>query len=310
MKRKDIYIGLLFSAFFFTNLYTQQNEFPILKGPYLGQKPPGMTPEVFAPGIISTEASEGSSSFSPDGQLFLFTRGRSELPGILMMEQIDGVWTQPRLAPFSAGRHDWDFMLAPDGKTVFVASARPLRNGESTTRDHQIWTSERKGENWSEPELLPSPVYSGQHDSYPSPAGNGTLYFFSNRDGGMGEGDIYRSPIQNGQYKIVENLGAPVNGKYHEVDPYIAPDESYLIFCSDKPGGFGKADIYITFREKDGSWTSPKNMGSKVNTTYQEYIPYVTPDGKYFFFTTNKSGNRDIYWVDAKIIRRLINENQ
>lgn len=302
MRRYLLYNIFVCSFMFVLCDNVRKNDFPVLKGPYLGQKPPGMTPEVFKPGIISTAASEGSSSFSPDGKLYLFTRGRSDLPGILMMEQIEGVWTKPRLAPFSAGRHDWDFMLAPDGKTVFVASARPLRNGESPTRDHQIWTSERKGEDWSEPELLPSPLYSGQHDSYPSPAGNGTLYFFSNRDGGMGEGDIYTSPMQNGQYKIVENLGAPVNGKYHEVDPYIAPDESYLIFCSDRPGGYGKADIYITFREKDGSWTSPRNMGSKVNTSYQEYIPYVTPDGKYFFFTTNKSGNRDIYWVDVKII--------
>ena len=281
---------------------SRKNHFSALKGPYLGQKPPGMMPEVFAPGIISTDASEGGSSFSPDGNMYLFARGRSELPGILIMEQQNGVWTKPLLAPFSAGRHDWDFMLAPDGKAVFVASARPLSQGESPTTDHQIWTSEKTNGGWSEPRLLPSPVYSGQHDSYPSPAGNGTLYFFSNRDGGLGQGDIYMSPKQHGKYKKVENLGTPINSEHHEVDPYIAPDESYLIFCSDRPGGFGKADIYVSFRRENGSWTFPQNMGNKINTAYQEYIPYVTPDGKYFFFTTNKTGNWDIYWVNAKII--------
>lgn len=162
------------------------------------------------------------------------------------MQQIDGLWSKPQLVPFSAGKYDWDFMLAPDSKTVFVASARPLR-----------------------------------------------------------QGDIYMSPKQNGKYTRVVNLNAPINSMHHEVDPYIAPDESYLIFCSDRPGGFGKADIYVSFRRENGSWTPPVNMGSKVNTPYQEYIPYVTPDGKYFFFTTNKSGNRDIYWVDAKIIEKF-----
>ena len=282
-----------------------QDDFPILKGPYLGQKPPGMMPEVFAPGIISTAANEGASSFSPDGKFYLVARASSSLNGILIMEQNNSVWSEPRLAPFSAGKHDWDFMLAPDGKTVFVASARPLRKGESPTKDHQIWVSEKTDQGWSESRLLPSPVYSGQHDSYPSVTGDGILYFFSNRSGGLGSGDIYRSKRINGQYLEVENLGEPINTEQHEVDPFIAPDESYLIFCSDKPGGYGRQDIYATFRKKDGAWTNPVNMGDKINSPYDEYIPNITPDGKYFFFTTNKSGNRDIYWVDAEIIEEI-----
>jgi Tol biopolymer transport system component len=148
-------------------------------------------------------------------------------------------------------------------------------------------------------------VNSGQHDSYPSVTKDGTLYFFSRRDGGLGHGDIYRSTLSNGEYTQVENLGKPINTEYHEVDPYIAQDESYIIFCSDKPGGFGKADFYISFRRDEGLWTEAVHMGGKVNSPQAEYIPYVTPDGKYFFFTSNKSGNRDIYWVDAKIIDEL-----
>ncbi len=263
------------------SVFAQESDFPVLKGPYLGQEPPGMTPDVFAPGIISTKASEGGSSFSPDGLLYLFARGRSDQDGILMMEQIDGVWSKPRLAPFSAGKHDWDFMLAPDGETVFVASARPLHKGEPPTRDHQIWTSERTDEGWSEPRLLPPPVYSGQHDSYPSVADDGTLYFFSNRDGGFGQGDIYKSIKQRDGYTEVVNVGPPVNTEHHEVDPYIATDESYLIFCSDRPGGYGKADIYVTFRKADGTWSSPVNMGEKVNSPHQEYIPSGVTYGMY-----------------------------
>jgi Tol biopolymer transport system component len=118
-------------------------------------------------------------------------------------------------------------------------------------------------------------------------------------------GDIYRANRVNGQYPKVENLGVPVNSEYHEVDAFVAPDESYMIFCSDRPGGYGKADFYVSFRKKDGSWTVPVNLGDKINSPFSEYIPSVSPDGKYFFFTTDKTGQRDIYWVDAKIIRSL-----
>jgi len=221
------------------------------------------------------------------------------------MEQKDGVWSKPELAPFSAGRHDWDFTLAPDGKTVFVASGRPLEDGGAPVRNHRIWVSERTNKGWSEPRLLPFPVNSGYHDSHPSITENGTLYFFSRRSESLGSSDIYRSSNIENQYIKAENLGESINTRYGDLDPFIAPDESYLIFCSDRPGGYGKADLYIAFQVEDGSWIEPVNMGKHINTPYQEYIPCVTPDGKYFFFTSNKSGNRDIYWVAAKIIDTL-----
>ncbi|MFC2169326.1 hypothetical protein ACFLRM_02005, partial [Acidobacteriota bacterium] len=259
----------------------------------------------FAPGIISTDANEGCCSFSKDGHLFLFARGGSDLNGILLMQQVDGVWSKSQLAPFSAGKYDWDFMLAPDSKTVFMSSGRPIREGGSPERDYRIWVSEKIDQGWSEPLLLPPPVNTGEHDSYPSLTVDGTLYFFSNRQGGYGEGDIYRSRKRQDKYTDVENLSNPINTKFHEVDPFIAPDESFLIFCSEKPGGFGKADIYISFRKNDKSWSVPVNMGEKINSPFSEYIPSITPDGKYFFFTSNKSGNRDIYWVKANIIDEL-----
>lgn len=305
MTKKTEILGMIIFAILFLNCYSTQTDFPVLKGPYLGQKRPGSIPEVFAPGIISTGATEGASSFSADGRSYFFARARSPQEGIFFMEQKDGVWSQPHLASFSAGKHDWDFMLAPDGLTVFVASGRPIRKGGSPLRNHQIWVSDRTDEGWSEPRLLPFPVNSGQHDSYPSITKKGILYFFSRRDGGLGNGDIYRARKTDGQYTEVENLREPINTEHHEVDPFIAPDESYIIFCSDKPGGSGRDDIYVSYKKDDGSWSVPVNMGSKVNSPHQEYIPYVTPDGKYFFFTSNKSGNRDIYWMDANIIEEL-----
>lgn len=82
----------------------------------------------------------------------------------------------------------------------------------------------------------------------------------------------------------------------------MAADESYLIFCSTKPGGYGRDDFYISFRNEKGSWSKPVNMGEKINSPGSDNRPYITPDGKFFFFTSMKRGNRDIYWVDAEII--------
>jgi WD40-like Beta Propeller Repeat len=303
--RPPVRIYLVLSISILIGVAAEPQGFPVLKGPYLGQEPPGMTPVVFAPGIISTDATEGASSFAHDHSFYLFARARSDQDGILITQQRDGSWSEPQLAAFSAGAHDWDFMLAPDGKTVFIASGRPASSQEASQQFHRIWVSSRTKNGWSTPRLLPPPVNTGQHDSYPSVTADGTLYFFSRRDGGLGLGDIYRSRASGGDFLEVENLGDAINTEHHEVDPYIAPDESYLIFCSDRPGGYGKDDFYITFRNADGSWIEPLNMGAKVNTAHHEYIPYVTPDGKYFFFTSNVDGDRDIYWVDAHIIEEF-----
>jgi len=306
MKSNFIIIILSIITLIHCDLFAQDDSNK-LKGPYLGQEPPGVEPQVFAPGIISTDANEGCSSFSKDGKLFLFTRGNSPLSGILMMEQVDGVWSNPQLAPFSVGKLDWDFMLAPNSKAVYISSGRPIHQDSSSVKDYRIWISEKTNNGWTEPRLLPYPVNSGHHDSYPSLTDDDVLYFFSYRDGGHGEADIYKSKKLNGQYTKVEILDDPVNSQYSDLDSFIAPDESYLIICSDRPGGFGSYDIYISFQETDGTWTIPVNMGNKINSPASEYIPSVSPDGKYFFFTSNKSGDRDIYWMDSRIIEELKN---
>jgi Tol biopolymer transport system component len=127
----------------------------------------------------------------------------------------------------------------------------------------------------------------------------------SNRDGTYGRWDIYRAEYKVGQYVNVQNIGFPVNSKVSDADPAVAPDESYLLFCSHRPDGFGKSDLYITFRKQDGTWSTPQNMGPDINTPYSEEKPYITCDGKYLFFSNDSAGNLEIYWVGAKIIEEL-----
>jgi hypothetical protein len=98
--------------------------------------------------------------------------------------------------------------------------------------------------------------------------------------------------------------------------PFIAPDESYFIFCSFRKGGFGSGDLYISFKQADGSWGDVINMGDRINTDLNKRFPIVTPDGKYLFFNStrkiagagaNEPGNGagDVYWIAAKIIEEL-----
>jgi hypothetical protein len=132
-----------------------------------------------------------------------------------------------------------------------------------------------------------------------------TLYFMSRRKGGMGGFDIYWCKPENGEYKSVKNLGKIINTQYTEEDPFIAPDGSFLLFDSDRPGGFGGYDIYITYRKVDGSWTKPINLGDRINSKHSECRVYVSPDNKYLFFTSNRNGDYDAFWVDARIIADL-----
>jgi len=305
MVRKFKSLILVITIFFLGVAFAQQtiSDFPVLSGSYLGQKPPGLTPEIFAPGIISTDLNEGSSGFNLKSTHFVFQRFIDQKVYTYETEHQNGQWTKPRLVPFAHMMRNGDFVFAPDGKTLFFQSNTPIEGLESEGTVSNIWVIKKTDAgSWTEPEHLDFTINTKWLDSFASVTADGTLYFFSQKPGGRGKSDLYRSTIQNGSYAEAQNLGELFNTEEHEWDPFIAPDESYLIFCSTKPEGFGSDDFYISFRNKNLSWSDPVNMGEKINTQSSENRPYVTPDGKYFFFTSTRSGNRDIYWVEAGIL--------
>ncbi len=258
MKRRAIFTASWTTAALCLIGFAPQGTFSALHGPYLGQNPPGFVPEVFAPGIISTDVGEGCSGFMDDGKAFLFSRRGT---GILFTELKEGQWTPPAKVSFAKSGQDGDFIVAPDGKTVFFASGRPTSKGSPPLKDHNIWKTFRTESGWTVPVPLPPPVNTDAHESYPSLSKDGTLYFFSRRKGGFGQSDLYRSELVDGTTTKVTNLGPVLNTEHHEVDPFIAPDESYLIFASDRPGGYGKDDFYITFKGPGGSWASADEYG-------------------------------------------------
>ena len=205
------------------------------------------SPTLFADGVINTGADEYNPTFTPDGKTVYFTRrlDRKGNEAIMFSRLENGKWTKPETAEFSGKFYDKEPMLSPDGKRIFFASVRP--NGRDEKANFDIWMAEKTEKGWSEPKNLGANVNSPGYDNYPSVAADGTLYFASVRGDGRRDNDLYRSRLVGGEYQKAENLGDAVNTSATEADPFVAPDQSYLIICSDRAGGAGEGDLYISF---------------------------------------------------------------
>jgi Tol biopolymer transport system component len=269
---------------------------------YCGQKKPGVTPEVFAPGVVSAEGRfERVTAFSRDGTELFFTITTPDWkPRIAYTKCEDGHWSEPVTASFSEQYDNTEPFMSPDGQRLYFASNRPPG---SPPWNADIWMVERTPDGWSEPRHVDN-VSSATLDYHPSVAENGNLYFASTRDGD--DGDIYRARMVDGQYQTPEKLGAAINTDSQEWDPYVTPDESLIIFKSDRPGGYGDMDMYVSFRNEDGSWAPAKNLGPPINTAEHDDAGDISPDGRFLFFARRHGDEEmDIYWVDRKVIDAL-----
>jgi hypothetical protein len=303
-KTAFLNVCFLFAASFAVG--SQGSDFPRLSGPYLGQKPPGMTPTLFAPGFVSTKSGELNSVFSPNGKEFYFSRrGIPGKPSVLMVTKMEGDrWTEPQTLSFCGTYDDIDLFLCPDNQRLVFCSSRPRAGGKEDRMNHDFWVVRRNGSGWTEPEPFAPEAVSPMEEYYPVVTLSGTLYFNSQREG-RATNDIYASKFMNGKYLPPEKLPAPINTSFREFDGFVSPDEQTIIFSSERPGGVGGADLYVSFRDRQGGWSEPANLGPEVNSERSEYGAIVSPDGRYLFFTSSKAGNEDIYWVSAEIIERL-----
>jgi hypothetical protein len=300
----------LFLVIIFNNC-APKSDFPLLKGPYLGQNPPGTTPVVFAPGVLNSDKIGAFCSvFSPDGNEFYYVRFLKNVEGsgrIYWTHRKNNTWTKPEPAPFGSDYPENDMRISPDGSKMFWRSWRPLPGKRGQEERSCIWYSKRQNRNWSKPQPLKC-AEGYLRAGYLDVANNGTLYFPTRREDSFGEGDIYRSRFINGAYTMPENLGGIINTRYSEGDLCVAPDESFLIVsCWNRPDNRGVSDFYISCRNINGEWSRLKNMSAPVNSDHEENCPTLSPDGKYFFFNRRNvnTGKGNIYWVDARIIEEL-----
>jgi len=283
MKYIFISIVLLFSIITFSSNSYGQDEFPVLEGPYLGQKPPGLTPEVFAPGIISTEHHEWGPVFSPDMKEFYFSRrnNKSGKDSHLVLKFENNRWHESEVKPGVGAS------IAPDGNTMFFKNQY----------------RERTDEGWSEFKSLGS-AFEDIDIMRLTASSKGTYVFDEYpKDGNF---VLRYSRLINGVRETPKPLSKEINTGRQNVHPFIAPDESYILWDSTRNNGYGGSDIYVSFRQKNGSWGTAINLGDKINTSTSQRGGYVTPDGKYlFFFSPVSPGNGDVFWVDAQIIETL-----
>ena len=276
---------------------------------YLGQTAPGLTPQVFAPEVISTEEYEFGAVFNAAVTEFYYgvnVGGRAE---IRYSQRTGDQWSKPKTM-LSHERYDYnDPFLSPDEQRLYFISKRAL-DGLGKLKDYDIWYVERTTTGWSEPINAGLNINSKQDEYYISFTQEGTMYFASNVKPKAGskkaDHDIYYSKFTKGKFQKAVALSDRINTPAYEADVFVAPDESYLIFCSTRKDGFGQGDLYISFKKPDGSWSTATNMGPKINTKTHELCPFVTADGKYFFYTSNK----DIYWVSTDVFGEMRGEGE
>ncbi len=301
--KKLILINCLLTLAMITN--AQQCDFTKLSGPYLGQKPPGDIPIIFAPGIVSKpEFFEHSSVyFTPNlNEIYWLSDSASARNRKLLYTNYNnGKWSSPIEVKICEHYSNSNICFSADGKRIYFTSRRPLnidynRDFWSQLKDSDIWYADKIDGSWSKP-INFNEINTSDDNILGIILSNGKIYY-SNYN------DIYEIEMNQGKYHNARKLEFPINTESADNSPYMPDDESYILFESMRDGGYGGADLYISFKGQNGRWTEPINLGDKINTQGHERSPYLSPDGKYLFFWRVTNGS-DIYWVSTKIIEEL-----
>ncbi|WKK80711.2 TolB-like translocation protein [Marivirga arenosa] len=253
---------------------------------YLGQTPPKVTPIPFAPGMVTSSEYEYGGTFSADMKEFYYISASDqyEKAKLVMFHYTNNEWKDSIISDRSGQP-----VLSPDGKRMYLGRRY----------------KERKSKGWSEIKELGEP-FEDQLIMRLSAANSGTLYFDTYVPE-QPDFPIRYARLINGKYENPQVLSKNINTALKNINhPFIAPDESYLLWDAVREEGYGSSDIYISFKQDDGSWGEAINLGDKINTDAWEASASVTPDGKYLFFSRNMGSdnyeNVDIFWVDAKIL--------
>jgi len=259
-------------------------QFTNLHGDYLGQTPPGNTPVVFAPGIVSvSDRYEYGLSIAPDGKEIFFT---CEQPGngLMRVVKTGNTWSSPKLANLRKS-NAWEFeaFYKNSGDTLFFTS----KTSQSSGKD-QFYFVVKSGNSWGEAQKLNSPV-NDNTVMWSSFAKNGDLYY-ANED----DNNVYVSKCKNGEYFA----GTKMNAGMH---PYPAPDGSFFLYDNN-------GSIFIRFKSSKGEgWNEAISLNNSINTASWEGNASLSPDGKYMFFAryNDTGGKSDIYWVNTDFIKEL-----
>lgn len=311
MKQGSIVIGILLCLTSVFGNQTQQDEPNTEKNPYLEWKPPVLKAEVFPLMEFILDFNKNITDFRQNltilnhGTPFIAENGKKIYsPGVITSQNIDGKWTSPVFASFSGKFVDVNPFLSPDGKRLyFFRSFEGIGGGEEG-----IYVAEKQDKGWAEPQKIDPNIFSFCDGYQITESLDRTIYFGSSKGKDKrGWSDLYKSEYVDGKYKVPVNLGDAINSEKRDEDPYISPKGDYLIFLSDRPGGFGDRDLYISFRQGEGKWSKAMNMGKKINSNGADKWPMVSAGGKILLFVTGRNSGKEnqFYWIDARIIEDL-----
>lgn len=279
-------------------LDAQHHEFPVLTGPYLGQKPPGTQPEVFGPGIMSVDENfeHSSAVFSPRGdEVFwctnvgLYTEhGRQGMLRLYHMALVDGRWTAPQIAPFAEDVRVERPVFSPDGNSLYVErESDPTREG-----DVDIFVVRRTDDGWSVPEPVSPLINSPAMERLHAVTADGSLYFTRNL---MREDEeVLVSRWVAGAYAAPDRLG----DAYHQENVaecaiVFGPNEDYMLI--NQQAAPGSANVFVSYRSADGSWSD------RMETPYYSGgFLSLSQDGEYLF-----TMGEAIYWISTSFVEDL-----
>jgi len=253
---------------------------------YIGHVPPEHTPRVFELPTHAGYFAGDRIAISADGKELYYTEVTNTWSdyNIRYYKYSDNKWT----GPVDLFQGFLGPALSVDNKTMFFEKYNDFR---------ACWQSKRSDTGWSTPTLC-TDVPDPKDKHYRQDTASGRIYASSRGAlDGIGQMDISiyeKAGARGGNH----SLGRPLNSPGNEGDFYVAKDESFIVFGSPHRGGFGGGDLFISFRERDGSWSDPKNLGATINTPGFEFGPYVTDDRRYLFFSRSSDFARvDVYWV-------------
>jgi len=331
-------LALSFLPLFCTAVTGQQNITSGLSLPYLGQKLPGMTPELFAPDIIATGYYERDITISPDGTEIFYGILTGRHVTILYTRLADGKWLEPEIPQFACNTQYFflEPCFSPDGKTIYFLSTKPPDHKEPKPgwAYQNIWASNKKSDGtWGEIYNPDTAFNRPNSQFYPSLTKAGTLYF-TRSDEKTGKSEILRAMKNGNRFDTPELLPPVVNGNGNVYNAFISPDESFLIGCVENKNNEinpGFSNYYIFFRDSNDNWSDGISFGPEINIKGSNAISAsVSPDGKYLFFSARttsermkeisskntlgsikeylnspQNGNYDIYWVSTGVIDAL-----
>ena len=274
---------------------------------YFGLTPPGLIPEVFAPGIASdsTWAEHCQVAVSPDGKEIYWSAwtgvyktedGSKNTEQIFYSNFENGEWSKPALAGFIKGNpHGLNGgpSFSPDGRKLFFTQVK----SPWVSSDMNTYYVEKKNGKWGDDPINIGQPYNGESQDY-SPIFTKKGIAYKNLFG-----KISKYTYEDGRFTLLDSI--TIHKDFRQVwNFYMSPNEEYVIFADMHEGGYGDVDLYISFKTKDENWGYPINMGPEINTELRERFPMVSPDGKYFFFMRHTPG-QDFFWVSTEIIEKL-----